>query len=372
MTSLPKVIFIIPSFAAGGTQNYLLRFCKYTQNRFDITVLAHRKVENSLEADFHALELKVKYQSLGYFNLAKAYRFRSFLKENRFDTICNLQGNFAGLSLCLAQQVDIPNRVAFYRRSSPAFTQNFKNKLYFRFANKWVNNYATKILSNSEFAFKAFFPHLNTMDNRFHVIFNGVEKSLFEVSANVDSLRCQLKIPQSAKVICHVGRWDAAKNHQTIFKTAAILQNKIENVFFLFCGMQTDSKQFKALLREYGIGGFSLGLGLHGDIGKILKASDAFIFPSITEGQPNALIEAMMANLPVVVSDIEPLKVMFPQNTSLPFHPPLQASSFAETLKKILQDTNFAENFKFQAFAEARFNFSDRFEEFVQVLSPFS
>jgi len=371
MTSLPKVIFIVTSFEAGGTQNYLLRFCKYAQNRFDITVLAHRKVENSLEANFHALELKVKYQSLGYFNLAKAYQFRRFLKENKFDTICNLQGNFAGLSLCLAQQVGIPSRVAFYRRSSPAFTQNFKNKLYFRFANKWVDNCATKILSNSEFAFKNFFPKRNNSDSRFQVIFNGVEKSLFDASGNTDSLRSQLNIPQSAKVICHVGRWDAAKNHQTIFKTAAIIQHKIKNVFFLFCGMHTDSEQFKALLREYGVGGFSLGLGVQSDVGKILKASDAFIFPSITEGQPNALIEAMMANLPVVVSDIEPLKVMFPQNTSLPFHAPLQALAFAETLEKILKDNNFAENFKFQAFAEAKFNFSDRFEEFVQVLSPF-
>ena len=39
-------------------------------------------------------------------------------------------------------------------------------------------------------------------------------------------------------------------------------------------------------------------LGYRDDVNKILPIFDVFFFPSITEGQPNSLIEAMISDVP--------------------------------------------------------------------------
>ena len=44
--------------------------------------------------------------------------------------------------------------------------------------------------------------------------------------------------------------------------------------------------------------------GYRKDLWEIYKASDIFVFPSLQEGLPAALLEAMAAGLPVVCSDI--------------------------------------------------------------------
>ena len=49
------------------------------------------------------------------------------------------------------------------------------------------------------------------------------------------------------------------------------------------------------------------------DIPRVLKSLDCFIFPSLTEGQPNALIEAMISGVPFIASDIPPIKECVPE-----------------------------------------------------------
>lgn len=44
------------------------------------------------------------------------------------------------------------------------------------------------------------------------------------------------------------------------------------------------------------------------DIPVFLNTMNVYFFPSITEGQPNALIEAMLMGLPFTASDIDPIK----------------------------------------------------------------
>jgi glycosyltransferase involved in cell wall biosynthesis len=45
-------------------------------------------------------------------------------------------------------------------------------------------------------------------------------------------------------------------------------------------------------------------LGLRSDIAAILAAADIFVLPSLSEGLPLALLEAMFAGCPIVASDV--------------------------------------------------------------------
>ena len=53
-------------------------------------------------------------------------------------------------------------------------------------------------------------------------------------------------------------------------------------------------------------------MGYRTDVMDILKGLDLFYFPSVTEGNPNALLEAMASNIPFVASDIPPIRESVP------------------------------------------------------------
>lgn len=107
-------------------------------------------------------------------------------------------------------------------------------------------------------------------------------------------------------MVLHVGsgRWE--KNHTLMLKIAKAAQNLSEKVCFCFVGPEV----------EENFGDISVAmelrnvrfLGERRDVHKLLQAADIFLFPSLTEGQPNALLEAVIHGLPFVASNIAPVR----------------------------------------------------------------
>ena len=60
----------------------------------------------------------------------------------------------------------------------------------------------------------------------------------------------------------------------------------------------------KDLAKELGVDGRVHLLGFRTDVAELLKSADIFLFPSIQEGLPVALMEAMSCALPVICSEI--------------------------------------------------------------------
>ena len=56
------------------------------------------------------------------------------------------------------------------------------------------------------------------------------------------------------------------------------------------------------LIRRLGLAGRAMLLGHRSDVPALLAAADLFVLPSLSEGSPNALLEALQAGVPVVAS----------------------------------------------------------------------
>lgn len=304
---MKNVLFIIPGLNAGGTENYVQRFIKYYQGQMNFHVLSLSYQKGDLYQEFIAAGAYIHYQSLGYINPIKGWKLYQIIKKNRIESICAFNGNFGGWALCIAWLAGVKNRLIFYRRSTPAFQQTFFKKTYHKMMGYFVRVFAKHILSNSEFAFYNFHPIYYGKDSRFQVIYNGVDTSLVSAPESKEFYRTKFNIPQETFVIGHVGRYDPAKNHETIFKVAQILKREKYKVHFLFCGKDTDSLAFKRELEKYQIVDITSCLGLQNQIAEVYKCMDVFFFPSHTEGQPNALIEAVLAGVPIVASNISPI-----------------------------------------------------------------
>jgi glycosyltransferase involved in cell wall biosynthesis len=364
-----KVLFILPSLDAGGAENYALRYIKHKgNNEMEWHVKAPNKEKSDLYEAFKNEGVKIKYQTIGYFNLNKLLEFKKYLEFENFDVVCTFTGNFGGLPITVAKWVGVKKRIAWHRRSTDAFSKkNYFKRLYNYFVYNLVKFNATDILSNSKFALDNFYGNSWRNNSKYDIIPNGLDSSFFDNKLLKNDARKILSLPNDVFIVGHVGRYDPAKNHDTIFRVIKNLKAKKVIIKFLFCGKETDSAEFKFQLDKYNINDYVIIMGLSKQLPIVYKSLDLFFFPSVTEGQPNALIEAMLSGLPVLSSTILPIK----ECTPVEIHPNLldskDVNGFENAILKAMEKPNISNIFN-REFAVKKFDSNKNFELFTKKI----
>lgn len=136
--------------------------------------------------------------------------------------------------------------------------------------------------------------------------FYGVEASHIAVVANGIDLepfkpKCSYALHEPAR-ICHIGRFEEAKNHAAIVSAAELLKADGFDVFFDLYGVGSLMEDVKGAVETRGVAGEFVFHGLTDNVPGALAAGDIFVFPSLYEGMPMVLAEAMAAGLPIVAS----------------------------------------------------------------------
>lgn len=103
-------------------------------------------------------------------------------------------------------------------------------------------------------------------------------------------------------VFMSTGQVSVRKNHEVIIRAMAEIKNP--KVKYLLVGFGELEEKHKALVKELGIEDRVVFAGYRGDVKRLLHAVDGYAFPSLQEGLPVALMEAMAVGLPIVCSRI--------------------------------------------------------------------
>jgi glycosyltransferase involved in cell wall biosynthesis len=134
------------------------------------------------------------------------------------------------------------------------------------------------------------------------VIRNGIEAA--PPSRPRAVVREALGIPLDASVVGGAGRLVAAKNHRRFVDVAAAVLAERPDTFFLLAGGGPLASALRAHVRALGREGRVQLLGERDDVPDLLGAIDVFLLTSDREGLSNSTMEAMMAGLPCVVTDV--------------------------------------------------------------------
>lgn len=131
----------------------------------------------------------------------------------------------------------------------------------------------------------------------------GVHTEAFRsVSIDRTTKRKEFGFIDSDFVFMSTGQISTRKNHEVIIRALAELNNS--NVKYLIVGFGEEETRLKHLAKDFGLSRQVIFAGYRGDVKELLHCVDAFAFPSLQEGLPVALMEAMSVGLPVVCSRI--------------------------------------------------------------------
>jgi glycosyltransferase EpsD len=178
----------------------------------------------------------------------------------------------------------------------------FINWLLYYPMEKWLSRYTDTLITINKEDFN--FAERKMKAKSTHYIPGiGIDTDKFASSiVDKETKRNEFGIPLDSIVLISVGELNTNKNHQIIIK--AINKIKNDNLYYIICGQGNELKQLQGLCKKLGIENHVLFLGYRTDIIDLLHMSDVFVFPSLREGLPVSLMEAMVAGLPCVVSKI--------------------------------------------------------------------
>jgi len=129
-------------------------------------------------------------------------------------------------------------------------------------------------------------------------------------------------------------------------------------VRFLIVGHGELDAELRAMASQCGIDDMVHFLGLRHDIPRILRSSDLFCFTSLSEGFPNALLEAMAAGLPIVTTDFPGAEEVIDHGNTGFVVPSGDDEAIYETIRELVEKPDLGKKMGDRAMRRAQGSFS--------------
>jgi glycosyltransferase involved in cell wall biosynthesis len=297
-----KVAICANSLHINGISAVIMNYCRNIDlSKFEINILVGAPIEETYRDQCRKLgitviELPERKKSPIQFYSA----LRKELYKNKFD-IFHVHGNSATITieLMIAYLNGIRVRIA-HGHSSTCNHIKIHRVLHPIFDRLYTAGFACSTLS----------AHWMYGDKEFTVIPDGLETEKYRYSEN-DRRQVRKRLGlENAFVICHVGRFNSAKNHPYLIDIFENVASEKENAILLLVGDGPDFKLIKNLAKNSKHSDRIIFYGESKEVGTILSASDIFIYPSKAEGFGIAVLEAQISGLPCIVSDQLPKDVI--------------------------------------------------------------
>lgn len=360
------MLFVVTSLRGiGGIENYILRFIDVYKNSLDITILCKLGITGEFASKFSDKGVKVISLGLKYFSIIHAFKFVSFLRKEQFYSICDFTGDFAGLVMFLGNIAKVEKRLVFYRSSKYQFDSSFFKNIYVAISKRLTKYYSTKILSNSRSALNYFHSNWEEEKENYEVIYNGITSSKGNITSFSQSLK--KRFPEDRFLIGHVGNYRPVKNHQLIINVATEICKHRKNVYFVLAGKDLE-ENLGPIIRERNLEDKILIVGYLENIPELLSLLDLFIFPSFNEGQPNALLEAIVYGVSIVASKIPSILESVPESIHFCLKSANDTAGFVKVIEQVISEGSLYDVSEMQDWAKREYDPMMRFNQFYQEL----
>lgn len=156
--------------------------------------------------------------------------------------------------------------------------------------------------------------------------------------------RERLQLPADAEVLLAVGRQEFQKGHRFLLEAMPTVLATHPSALLLVAGRQgAETASLQAMVeRSARLRASVRFLGHRDDLPEVLAASDLFVFPSLWEGLGGAVLEAMALGVPIVTSDLEPLREVVEDGRCASLVPTGSPPALAEAIGSLLDDPDRA------------------------------
>lgn len=205
-------------------------------------------------------------------------------------------------------------------------------KLYFLLFFRFIDHYTCV----SEKVRDSLCALIGKAKHNFLIVPNSVNTNLFfPDKAERKQQREQLKIDETTFLAGVVARFSPQKGHHYLIEAAIILKEKHVGGKILLVGVGELESEIRELVSRHGLQEYIVFYGQALAVHKVLQALDCFILPSLWEGMPLALLEAMASTIPVIATDVAGTREVIKHNVNGLLIPSKDPDAIAEAFIKM-------------------------------------
>lgn len=300
-TSERPVLIVALSKSYGGADVRVLTLAQalHGQREYYVAVLKNSPLHKRLiEQKLNAIAIPY-----GRGDVRTALFLRNVIRSAKISVVDahNPQSQFWGLVATLGMR-NITRVQTVHSSYRYEHNNSTKGKLYEQILR--LNNYAgSQFIAVSE-SVHDYLKEIHTAENRVSLIHNSIISPSPSDTSALHPLYQQLGWNEKHLKIISVGRLESVKGHSLLIEAMAEVVKDQNQVRCLIVGDGRLRESLRAQIEHTGMHDYVHLAGFREDIADLLRSSDIFCMPSLSEGLPYALLEACGAHLPLLVSRV--------------------------------------------------------------------
>jgi glycosyltransferase involved in cell wall biosynthesis len=330
-----RLMTVLTSFQIGGTERQVINIALgLDSSRFELHLACiHRRGE--LLQEVEALDVPrpmFPIRSLyGWNTLCEAVRLMRYIKSHAIQVV-HSYGLYPNLFVIPAAKLaGAPVVIASIRDCGDILTP------WQRWFQKLVCRFADCVLVNAE-SIRDTLVKQGYSAGKIMVIRNGIATSRFDDAAGAASVRAELGLPPTTRLVMVLSRLNHMKGVDYFLQAARMIADSFEDVRFLIVGDGAIKTQLQARADYLGLGSRVIFTGFRTDAPRLLSEVTLSVLPSLSEGLSNTLLESMASGVPVIATRVGGNPEIVEEGVSGLLVAPRDAVGLAKAMRLLLEN----------------------------------
>lgn len=337
-----NVLQLVNGFGIGGAEKALLELVKRLDRNKYRTVVCGVGHGGPLEQEFTKYADRVIVFPKNFsFDITLVWKVAKLMRQERIDIVqstlfyADIVGVFAARFAKVP--VVISWQTALGLPSGHLHDDRLRHMVTYKFAVRHVD----RIIAVSE-DIKRFFSEKRKVNaDKIITIPYGVDLNRFNKGDGFKK-RGELGLNPSELVVGVVGHLTEVKGHTYLVEAAPRICKAFPDIRFLIVGGGPLRDSLQSRVKDLELSPNFLFLGVRQDIPELLNVMDIFVLPSLYEGLPNVILEAMACSKPVVGTSVGGIPEAVQDRLTGFLVPPQDPESLALAITKLLTDRDLA------------------------------
>lgn len=293
--------------------------------------------------------------SLKAFDLMQWRKVKELLQEEDID-IVHAHGSRAASNLFFpARALKIPLLYTIHGWSFHD-DQPFMVKQLRVFSERFLTANMQRNISVSASNFETGKAHFSNFQST--IINNGIDLNRFNPENAAKDIRSELNIPAHHTLVGFIARMTAQKDPLTMIRAFAQVLQQRKDTTLLMVGEGELRADMERLVNELGIQEHVIFQPFRQDVPDILQATDIYCLPSLWEGMPIGLLEAMAMKNAVVVTNVDGSREIIQHMKNGCMVEARNTAMLSDTILNLIGGKDLREKLQNAALATVRQNFS--------------
>lgn len=298
-----RVLHVLGGLNRGGAETMVMNFYRsMDRNKVQFDFIIHSNSQNDYRKEIEEMGGKIyvfpKFKGYNIMNYRKVWK-NFFENHPEYKIIHSHIRSYASLFFPIASKYGLKTIIHSHSTSNGKGVKSIIKYIL----QKPLANQADYLFACSEEAGRWLYGSKKIKGDNYFLVKNSINVENYKYNENIrNKYRDYLGIKNNI-VLGHVGRLSGPKNHKFLLKVFKGVLERNEKSVLLIVGDGDLEDEINKKINELNLEGKVYMLGSRDDINCILQAIDIFLFPSIWEGLPVAVVEAESSGLPCIVSE---------------------------------------------------------------------